>query len=50
MGLELSEDTCGHYEPRDSRVKSTPHIPVSPSQGCLPLSMEERRECLSQSS
>lgn len=38
------------YEPRDSRVRSTPHIPVSPFQGYLPLSMEKKQECLSQSS
>lgn len=50
MGLERSEDTCGQYEPRDSRVRSTPHIPVSPFQGYLPLSMEKKQECLSQSS
>ena len=48
-GLELGEDTCGQYEPRDSRVRSTPHSPVSAFQGYLPLSMEKRHECLSQS-
>ena len=49
MGLERSEDTCGQHEPRDSGVRSTPHIPVSPFQGYLPLSMEKKQECLSQS-